>query len=261
MKTIFKGANKLNTKDGHRLLRHIGISGYNQMVSGERDFRVLRLERGATELAERMGGSTSNKLITNINEIVHFMAYFKFQRETESELSEGNLIQLSTYKSPVKTNRQAAYEITIGTMLLPFQTFTDHGLLIPLLQDPPLVNPNQTHASQYLLQMELMEEFCNQSILLAQEGAVEITQKLWEKLALACHLSTDVLKKVQDRWIQDGTDGAQFLVKVEDDFYTLGSEHQKSLDFLKQQGELRIAQSNRGLLSASRRRYKRKDVR
>jgi hypothetical protein len=150
MSTVFSGIKKLNTVAGHRITRFLVLNAYDRKIEGQCDFRVIKLERGATELAERLG-LNSNKAVTNIKEIIHAMAYFEFR----SHYLTGNLIQLSKYKSSI-THRQEAYEITIGTPLLPYQTFEDGGLLIPLLQDPPLVNPNLSHAGQYLLQMEVM---------------------------------------------------------------------------------------------------------
>lgn len=248
--SVFNGIHKLNTVTGHRITRFLILTAYDQKTNGQCDFRVLKLDRGATELAERLG-LNSNKAITNIKEIVHAMAYFEFQGPHLT----GNLIQLSKYKSS-KTYRQESYEITVGTPLVPYQTFKDGGLLIPLLQDPPLVNPNQSHAGQYLLQMEVMEEFSNQSVQLATEGVVQISKDQWRKFAESCQISPEVLTRIQDRWTQDGTDGAQFLKPIEDDFYTLGQEHHKALEFLKIQGEKRIKNSNRGAISASKKRKK-----
>lgn len=249
--SVFNGIQKLKTVTGHRLTRYLVHTAFDQMVSGNRDYRVVKLDRGASDLAEKLGIG-GNKIITDVKEIIHAMAYFEFQDLGVS----GNLIQLSKYKSVV-THRQEAYLITIGTLLLPYQTFEAYkngecGLLIPLLKDPPLVNPNQFHAAQYLLQMEVLSEFSKQSIQLAQEGVIKITGQRWEELALQCGLTKEVLLKVKDRWVQDGTDGAKFLESIEDGYYTLGSDHEKALLFLKEQGFLRIKQSNRGIISASK---------
>lgn len=143
--------------------------------------------------------------------------------------------------------------ITVGTPLLPYRTFEDGGLLIPLLQDPPLVNPNQSHAGQYLLQMEVMSELSKQSIALEKDGCAYIPQKLWEELAQLCGINLEVLSKIQDRWTHDGNDGAKFLERIDPDYYTLGNEHRKPLNFLKEQGKLRLKQSERGRASAIKR--------
>lgn len=188
--SVFNGVKKLNTVTGHRVMRYFPKSAFDQMINGDADYRVLKIDRGATDIAERLQLS-SNKAVSNIKEIIHAMAYFEFMGPHLT----GNLIQLSKYRSPITGRQDEGYLITVGTPLLPYYTFEDGGLLIPLLKDPPLVNPNQFHAAQYLLQMQIMGEFSKQSVRLAEEGIVQITQQLWEEIALECGLTAEVLKK------------------------------------------------------------------
>lgn len=244
--SVFKGVKKLNSVTGHRLIRFFVQSAFEQIINKYSDHRVLRLDRGAKEVAERLGLKSGNTILI-IKEIIHAMAFFYF----ECPEINGNLIQLKKYKSSKTGRKDEGYEITIGTSLLPYKTFDAYhngecGLLIPLLKDPPLVNPNQSHAGQYLLQMNIMGEFSNQSIQLANEGVIQLSQEKLNKLSQVCDLRPEVLRKVLERWTQDGDDGAKFLERVEDDFFTLGSEYKKELDFLKKQGEIRITQSHRG---------------
>lgn len=244
---VFNGIEKLNTVHGHRLIRYLINKAYNRKVCGEEDFRVIKCDRGATDIAVELG--LSKKYVTTINQMVHAITYIEFNLKPLT----GNLIQLSKYKSPITHRQDEGWLITVGTPLLPYQTFEDGGLLVPLLNDPPLVNPNRYHAGQYLLQMEVIEEFSKESIELYQHGVIRIPQAMLEEKANKCSLPKEVLKKVHDRWIQDGDDGAKFLEKIEGDFYTLGSDHQKALDFLKDQGKRRIEQSIRGKNSAAKR--------
>lgn len=247
---VFNGVKKINTVTGHRFIRHLIIRAFEQVINGHSDYRILKYNRGAKEIVECLGLS-GQKSITNIKEIVHAMAYVEFH---DSQIA-GNLIQLSKYKSPITGRENEGYLITIGTPLLPYQSFDairkgECGLLIPVIKDPPLVGANRSFAGQYLLQMKLMAEFSKQSIDLFNYGAIEITEMQWEKFAQLCCLTSDVLLKIKERWTRDGDDGAKFLECVDDNFYTLGIEYQNELEFLKRQGELRIAQSKRGSISA-----------
>lgn len=252
---VLVGAKKLNTVMGHRVLRHFPQEAFRQRINGINDYRVLRYDRGSTDIAEKLN-INGKKAITYINQVVHAMAYLEFSGVYFS----GNLIQLSKYKSPI-TNRQEAFEIVVGTPLLPYQTFNEHeSLLIPLLSDPPLVNPNQSHAGQFLLQMEIMEVCSNQSISIAQDDIVKITQQQWEILAFSSGLSPEILKKVQDRWMQDGVDGEKLLVKIDHDCYKLGPKYNKEWLFLKEQGQIRIKNSNRGKMSALKRNNSKKSI-
>ncbi len=246
---VFKGALKLNSVTGHRLIRHFPQLAFDRKSTGEDDYRVLKYKRGATEIAELLG-LHGKQHVSNIKEIIHAMAYFQFSQNTVS----GNLIQLSKYKSPTTHRHDEAYLITVGTPLLPYQTFRreDGGLLIPLLKDPPLVNPNQYHAHQYLLQMEIMGEFSRQSINLATQGSIQIPQHVWEEIASSCGINQNLLRRVLDRWTQDGNDAPKFLEQFDGDFYTLGKEHAKALDFLKEQGKIRERNSKRGRASVQK---------
>jgi hypothetical protein len=242
--TVFNGVNKLQTVTGHRLVRYLVQAAYDQMVTGHPDYRVLILNRGATELAERLG-LNSNRIIKEIKEILHAMAYLQISAHNFS----GNLIQLTQIKSSI-TNRQEAYYITIGTLLLPYRACDkfsngESNLLIPIPSDPPLINPTQYYAKQYLYQTEIMSEFSKQSVHLAQHGAIYIPKERRNELGALCDLQGNIIEKIHDRWTQDGDDAPKFLEKIGDDFYTLGPNDQKALKFLKEQGRLRIKQSEK----------------
>lgn len=248
--TVFNGVQKFNTVTGHRLTRLLVVNAFKQKINGNSDYRVLKLDRGVSDIADELC-LNGKKHITNLKEILHAMAYFEFRGHQLT----GNLIQLSKYNSPITGRKSEGYLITIGTPLLPHQTYeaSKNGscnLLIPLLRDPPLVGSSRSHAGQYLLQMNLMGEFSKNSVQLATFGAIQIPQKKLQEFAQACGLTPEALIRIIDRWTQDGDDGAKFIELVEDDYYTLGPEHQKALEFLKRQGELRIKQSSRGKASA-----------
>jgi hypothetical protein len=245
LNSVLNGVHKLNTVTGHRLVRYLPQKTFERMINNDSDYRVLKFKRGATEIAEELGIS-SNKAITNIKEIIHAMAFFHFSGPTLS----GNLIQLTKHTSPT-THRAEAYVITVGTPLLPYRCFEDGGLLIPILKDPPLVHSNQYHANQYMMQNKVIEEFSRQSVLLATEGIIEINEERWYELGRECDLTAEIARKVHDRWIQDGTDGPKFLELIEPGFYTLGTEHSKVCEFLKDQGKLRKRQSEKGKKAAT----------
>lgn len=243
--TVFKGASKLNTVIGHRCLRHLIKKPFEQIIAGQKDFRVLCYERGIKELAEEIGLKNNRRSCTDLNQIINALAYLEFSFPS----STGNLIQLTKHRSKI-THRFEHCTIIVGLQLLPYWVNNNEKgsdkLLIPLMQDPPLVKPTQYYAHQYMLQMEIMEEFSNQSEMLKKEGAIYLPTSKWEQLGNQCSLKQNVLKKVKDKWTQDGDDGAQFLKPVDKDFYTLGTEHNKALAFLENQGQIKITNKKRG---------------
>jgi hypothetical protein len=251
--TVINGIKKINTVEGHRLLRFVPRTAFNQMASlVDDDYRIIKRQSYAEIAAELK--LKSRKHISSIKEILHSMAYLDFKRPNFS----GNLITLKKVFSQ-KTHRQDGVEITVGTMLLPYRSCEsfkngESNLLIPIMPDPILVGANQYHAGLYLLQMKIMGEFCKQSVTLAKKGFIEIPNELWIKLAIECNVE-NILTKILDSWTQDG-DTHKFLNKVDKNLYTLGEAHKKEQDVLIRQGNLRILQSHRGIVSAQKKKTK-----
>lgn len=248
--TVLNGLNKMKLVEGHRALRYMLRTTFNQYIDGNPDHRVIRRE-SFPDMAKELG-LKSRKSIANMVEVFQAMAYFDFKRPNCS----GNLIALKRFKS-AKTHRLDGVEITVGTMLLPYRACEDFKsgesrLMIPILSDPLLVGSNQYHAGQYSLQMLVMREFAHQSVDFAKYGHIKISQELWSTMAQECAV-LPILFKIIDKWTQDGSDGPKFLDKVGNDFYTLGSAYQKERDFIIDQGDYRVKQSERGKVSASKR--------
>jgi len=244
--TILKGIDKMKLVEGHRVLRYVPRTAFNQAISGNSDYRIIKRE-SFRDIASELG-LKGERSITNMVEVFQAMAFFDFKRPHFS----GNLISLKRFKS-AKTHRLDGIEITVGTTLLPYRACEDFksgesNLMIPILSDPVLVGANQYHAGQYLLQMLVMGEFVKQSINFAKYGCIKIPQEYWQKMAQECNV-LPIIIKILDRWTQDGSNGQKFLEKIDKDFYMLGSSYQKETDFLIRQGNHRIKQSNRAKVS------------
>ena len=251
---VTKGAGSLNSIYHHRLIRFECKTGFENWINSKTDPRVLRFERGCTEITEQLG-LTSNKAIEEIKAILVAQAYMHFTFDDESC---GNLIVLRNFRSR-GCNRDNGVEIVLGTQLLPhytFQTSKRASLLIPVPDLPPLVSSSNYHAGQALLQMMVMQEFSEQSIEFAETGSVIILKDKWEKFAKESGLPESVFKQTLARWNQDGDDLPRFLINPEPDRYALGGSYKKEADFLKQQGLLRKQRKKSGELSVNSRRKK-----
>lgn len=248
--SILNGIDKMKLIEGHRVLRYVTRTAFNQAINGNSDYRIIRRE-SFPDIAEELG-LKSRQSIANMIKIFQTMAYFDFKRPNFS----GNLITLKRFKS-AKTHRLDGVEITVGTILLPYRACDDFksgesNLMIPILSDPLLVGSNQYHAGQYLLQMLVMGEFVRQSIDFAKHGYIKIPQEIWQRMSQECGVYL-ILNKILDRWTQDGSDGPKFLEKTENNFYKLGPYYQKETNFLIRQGSHRSKQSDRGKVAAIKR--------
>ena len=243
---IRNGLAKFDSVTAQRLIRHLIKWPFEKLKAGVSDHRLLRFNGGFKEVAECIG-LKSKQEITKIKSIAYALDHFKF---VGPEIAS-RLINLAIYKSPI-THRYDACEITVLSPLLPYRTFEDGGLLIPLLNDPPLVGNSIYHARQFNLQWYIIAEFSNQSVSLAKHKTIQITKTRWEELLNLCKIPQEYLLKIHNSWT--GEEG--FLERIEKDFYTLKKENYKELKFLQQQGLRRIQQRENALKSIEKRKAK-----
>src|SRR5690606_13604119 len=94
--------------------------------------------------------------------------------------------------------------------------------LVPIVDIPPLVGRPADHGPQANFQMELMVAFRKRAVELVKKGGIYLPEKELRLLANESGLPQRILKKVMDRWVQDGDDGPAFLDVIENDRYALG---------------------------------------
>lgn len=251
MPIVMRGAKSLNSIYHHKLIRFECRSGFENWIQAKPDPRVMRHERGETEIAEILGFKFK-EAPTIIKALLHAQAHMLFYFD---DGSRGNLISLRDYRSNI-THREEGVEIVLGTQLMPYYTFqTDRRgkLLVPVPELPPFVSAPQYHAGQALLQMLIMEEFTNKSIELATEGTIEIGPEKWWEFLKQSGLPEAIFKHTKERWMSDGDDGHRFLICLHGHRFTLGKRYEKELMFLKAQGNMRKERRKQGQISVSKR--------
>ncbi|HAB99071.1 MAG TPA: hypothetical protein DCE71_04545, partial [Parachlamydiales bacterium] len=234
---LAKGIQSLGSIYHHKLLRYECQKGYENWIAGKSDPRILRFERGETEIAEILGFKFK-QAPGIIKSLLYTQSHMNFFFDDQSL---GQLISLNHFKSP-STHREEGLEIILGAQLMPYYTFqTDRRgrLLVPLPSLPPFVSAPQYHAGQALLQMLVMEEFTHRSIELASNNGIEILDEKWGEFLKRSGLPVSVFKQVRSRWLIDGDDGPRFLIQISKDRYCLGEFYAKELKFLHSQGALR----------------------
>jgi hypothetical protein len=212
------------------------------MIAGNGDYRVIRLDRGAKQIVEDL--QMPQKSATHIKNVLNAMAHMRIHTIKEES---GNLITYRNYKSPI-TGREEAIEIVVGTILLPYRTFEDKGLLIPIPQEPVLISSNNTHANQLHMQMEVMAIFSKKSVQLAREGYVEITDNEWREIAEKSCLAKELYPEVISAWTTNKEN--PFLVNIAKNYYQLSPGYEKETKFYLDQAKIREKQSQRGKASA-----------
>lgn len=232
---VFRGIDKFRTVTGHRLLRFLPQQAHTQLAHGINPCNILVYPGGYAQIAQEGLGLKGEKVVGNVKDVLHGLAFMQWKFQD----FEGNFIVLGAYKSAATRNQHDGVKITLGPELSPYYASKHRSLLIPILKDPQLVGSPQFYANQYLLQNEIMAEFSHQSIRLAQDGIVILSDDIWERGMLPKRIKN----LVKDCWTKDGDNGEQFLERIDKDAYTLGPSYHKELLFLKEQGALRLKKS------------------
>jgi hypothetical protein len=251
MPLITKGTQYFNSIYHHKLLRFECKMGFNNWVQNRADPRVMRFERGETEIAEVLGFKCK-EAPTILRFLLHAQAHMTFYFD---DGSRGNLIVLREFRSH-RTNREEGLEIILGTQLMPYYTFqTDRRgrLLVPVPDLPPMVSAPQYHAGQALLQMLVMEEFTSKSIDFAESGSIEISSCRWEELLKQSGLPRSVFKQAIARWLLHQDEENCFLVQIEPNRYTFSKKYTKECNFLRSQGLMRKDRQVQGQISVRKR--------
>ncbi len=136
-----------------------------------------------------------------------------------------------------------------GILLIPMAT------IVPPTQG---IAPNQLHANLCLLQMELFEEFSNNSKELSQYKCIKITREKMIELIRKANIPIKYIDPILDGWIKDGNDAPRVIKQVDKEHYTLGEAYEKLYKFLIEQGKIRIQQSHKGKASAQKKKKHRK---
>lgn len=247
-----KGVKYLSTLTGHRLLRWQIKTGFKKWSSGEVDFRVIKIDGGYSHIADA-AGCASTKEIARIKAILHAQAYGFF---VYHDGSKGNMISLRVLDR-YKNNEPSKISIVLGDMLLPGYIFSlgkKERRLIPIGDLPPLHGSKNTHANQAHLQLLVFEEFSNQSDRMAKEGYIIISQEKWEEMAFESGLNPKKISAIISHWCQP--DLIKNFLDRQGDQYCLTSYYETAQKFLIFQGEQRLLNSKKGIVSASKRKNK-----
>jgi len=254
---IATGSKLLGSVMAHRVLRWEVSTGYERVMRGETDARVIVVDGGWTALAERLGAEKKSD-VEAIKAIVHTQGAIMLTLPTGALV---RILQVNDY--PAYRARRAKVEIILGTMLLPHyvkglpkDVTPDKKRLVPLVDLPPFVGRPNDHGAQATASMLLMREFRTKAKELHRTGAVHIPLPRWAELFREAQLPAALIGKVIDRWTQDGDDSPAFLRLVDAERYTLGEAYDRARAFLDEAGKLEIDRSAAGQISTKKRRQK-----
>jgi hypothetical protein len=262
---VCKGMQGFSTLTGHKLLRWEVRQGFENWISGADDPRLIVTRGGYEGIANLSGNGSSNQAPLNVKAILHAQAYGHF---TFPQGGSGNMIILREIER-YRNGEPSQINIILGELLLPnFGNSLPKGdkrRLVPITDLPPLIGSKNTHASQAMLQLLVLEDFANQSDRLAQHGSIFLPNSRWQELAKEAKLPSTYIAKVISGWTEDDLFAKAFLQKQGDE-YTLGARYAGVIDFLEHQGKQRLAGAAAGTKSANskkslvKRKYQRKQL-
>lgn len=247
-----RGLELFGSIQAHRIVRHVVVEGHRRAITGEADPRVLRYQGGWSALAAQ----------ANVTEADDARAIVVALAHAAHELTDGTHGNLLAYTARRGSRgRPGLVSLTLGDMLLPHfvhsldpskaRTPTENRRLVPIVDFAGFVGRNNDHAAQATLQMMFMARLRDAAAELAETGAVRITDVEFAALAHDAGLTPALLPKVLDRWTHNGGDAPAFMVKA-GDRYTLAPHFAPALAFLEAAGQMSLARSKAGKLSAAR---------
>jgi len=251
-----KGSKLLGTLNAYRLL-HLEVSlGHQHALDDKnKDVRALRFEGGWEALAEAAGIEGNSRAITEVHAIIAAQAHLCF---VSPDGSYGNL--LSYEVRPATGHHRGRISLILGDALLPDFIFSpgffgngrsarEARRLVPMLPLPPLVGRPNDKGAQVNLQLRLLAEMRRRATEFYEEGGVLLSSYELENFAKEATLPLTTLRKVIDRWTQDGEDGPALLELIEEDRYTLGKTHVDARNFIAEAGREEIQGKEAGLKS------------
>lgn len=175
--------------------------------------------------------------------------------------TRGNLLSYTV--RPAVGHRRGMVSIILGDPLMPHFTFALPGRtrrgredrrLVPLPDLAPFVGDRRTHGAQASYQLAVLGEMRRRAVELVEHGGVLLADEELERLASAVGLPVSMIRRVVDRWSQDGHDGPAFLVRCGGGRYTLGAAYASALELLRDGGERERRGAARGRQGAAGRR-------
>ena len=244
-----RGIGLLGTLTAHRLFRWVAVTTNDRFLDMIPDARVLVVDGAFDAMAELTGGD--RKILPAI---VAAAAHLYWPSPGGTG---GGTLWAYTHR-PAHGQRRGRVEMTVGTMMRPYYGFDvkgnalpgDRGALVPLLPLPPLIGGRQTHGSQAALQLAVLAELRKRAVELVDGGA-RISEVQWRALAERVGMSTALLARVLDRWVQDGDD-APALLRRDGDRWTLADAHAEARAFMELAGRGAKAASKGGTRKAER---------
>jgi hypothetical protein len=231
---VQKGIEAFSSLIGHRLLRWQIRTGFESWIQRKEDPRLICTTGGYEGIAGLIGCSGSHKAISIVKSLLYAQAYARFSFH---DGSHGNMILLREAELH-RNGEPSKINIILGEFLLPNYTHVlpkgEKRRLIPIPALPPLIGSHNTHAAQALLQLLILEEFSDQSIIFAGRGDIELPIQAWTELASEAGLPRSILGRVIEEWAN-----RNFLNQICNDRYSLGGSYLLEAEFLRCQGQMR----------------------
>ena len=246
---VEKGISELGSLLGHKTIRHVVREGHRQALEQHPDPRVLSYEGGYTGLGEVLGAS--KKEIESLTCIIEALNATEFP--------------LPDYATPVRLlsreltkatgQRRSRLNILLGTALLPnyVHDLKRHGLtgrpirLVPLLDEPPMVGRLNEYAAQATLSMVVVEHMRDNARELVARGGLPLPHELLRRMADRAGLPRSFdLQRMLDAWLAGADRRPAFLRQTEPGRYTLGTAHERELDFILAGGQHESDSSSQG---------------
>lgn len=211
----------------------------------------IELIGGYPKLAELSGAGGSREAISRIKKIIDMSSWCNYLYQGKTGLYRGNLLSFEYFEAYGR--KSSKLTITLARPLCPGfveelpdgnSKYNHQKMLIPWVRMPLLVGKNTAHhAPQSSFQLDLVAKMRLKACEIYERGGVLINNEDMTELAKGAKLSTDLMWKVIDAWVNE-----DYLERVDDCVYMLGKRYPEARESIFSAGEMTIKSAERGRL-------------
>ena len=243
-----KHISQLSSKAADHVLRWMVLEGYKQHFQDIKEPNILHIKGGWERLGELSEAGTSNKAIEKIKQIISILTGCGYSYESKQGTVTGNLLSYEHIQA--RGQKSSSLKLILSRPLCPGLVeelpegptrYRRERFLVPVVGMPCFVGEPKTHASQSNFQWQLIIEMRLRATEVYHRGGILLDNDTKMSLAKKASLSSHMVNAVMDTWIHEN-----YLEKIDDCVFFLGSRYPEAQMMLKEAGENQVAGSEAG---------------
>lgn len=209
----------------------------------------FQINGGYAKLGELSGAGESKEAKSRIKKIIEMSSMCNYVYQSKTGTYRGNLLSFEYFEA--KGRKSSKLTITLARPLCPGfveelpdtnSKYHHQKILVPWIKMPILIGKNSAHhAPQSSFQLEMVTKMRLRASEIYERGGIFLNNHDIFELARIAKLSTDLVNKVIDTWINE-----EYLERFDDCIYMLGKRYPEARESLLVAGEMSIKSAENG---------------